>query len=312
MRADRLLKLMMLLQVQGKMTTQSLADELEVSRRTILRDLDALSFAGIPIYTEGGHGGGVALDENYRVKLNGLNQAEVQALIVSNNARLLADIGLEDAADQSLLKLLSALPSMHAQAAKHMQNRILVDPIAWWRPNYRQTHLDSLRNAVFEDRLVAITYQKHNGEVVQRTVAPYGLVAKGSVWYLIASHDDRYRSYRVSRIRTMNVLDEGFSRDHTFQLDAYWQASVKRFVANLPAYRFTLRITDQKTRFVEWYTPGSFKVLEEPEDGWFVAEFEVETVDVALMLIFGLGNDVEILSPAELRDAYLQRVQSYI
>src|SRR5512142_3343844 len=106
MRADRLLALMLLLQTRGKMTAQDLAEELDVSRRTILRDVDALSFAGIPVYSEGGHGGGIALDEHYRTTLTGLNTLEVQSLFVANNDRVLQDVGLGDAAEHLLLKLL--------------------------------------------------------------------------------------------------------------------------------------------------------------------------------------------------------------
>ena len=133
MRADRLLALMMLLQTRGKMTTQSLADELAVSRRTILRDVNALSYAGVPIYTEGGHGGGVALDEHYRTTLTGLHTAEVQALFIANNRAVLDDVGLNDAAEQLLLKLLAALPAAHHLTVDHIRQRLMIDPTWWWQ-----------------------------------------------------------------------------------------------------------------------------------------------------------------------------------
>src|SRR5690606_34139 len=132
MRADRLLAIILLLQTRGKMTAQALADELEVSRRTILRDLDALSAAGVPIYAEGGHGGGITLDENYKVTLTGLKEAEVRSLFLSSNARLLADIGLGEAAESTLLKLLAALPVPHQPSVDHIRQRILIDPVWWW------------------------------------------------------------------------------------------------------------------------------------------------------------------------------------
>src|SRR5512136_2552474 len=127
MRADRLLALMLLLQTRGKMTAQALAEELGVSRRTILRDVDALSFAGIPVYSEGGHGGGITLDEHYRTTLTGLNRLEVQSLFVASNDRALRDVGLGDAAERLLLKLLAALPQTHHSTADHIRQRLMID-----------------------------------------------------------------------------------------------------------------------------------------------------------------------------------------
>ncbi len=307
MRADRLLSLMLLLEARGKMTAQDLAEELEVSRRTILRDIDALSFAGIPIYAEGGHGGGIALDENYRVKLNGLKETEVQALILSNNAALLADIGLEQAAERSLLKLLTALPSLHEQTARHIQNRIYIDPIWWWRGDYRPTPLKELQQAVYEDRLIEIVYQKHNGDVIQRVVEPYGMIAKAGVWYLVAAHGDGYRSYRVSRIKRVSILEDYFSRDPTFDLATYWQASVAEFITHRSLFTFTLKVANNMMNFVKWYTPGSYELIETASEDWFTARFEVESLEVAVMFVFGLGVNARILEPRELQETVLQR-----
>ncbi|MCB0117028.1 MAG: HTH domain-containing protein, partial [Caldilineaceae bacterium] len=132
MRADRLLAIVMLLQRRGKMTAAELADELEVSRRTILRDVEALSISGVPLYAEGGHGGGIALDEDYQTTLTGLSKAEVRALFVTGNRALLAEVGLGDAAIQMQRKLSAALPAQHQPVADHIQQRIYIDPLWWW------------------------------------------------------------------------------------------------------------------------------------------------------------------------------------
>lgn len=312
MRADRLLKLMMLLQANGKMTTRVLAQDLEVSRRTVLRDIDALSYIGVPVYAEGGHGGGVSLDEKYRIKLNGLNQVEVQALILSGNAVLLADIGMDNAAEQSLLKLLTALPSLHIQAAKDIQNRVYIDPLAWWRHEYDDTHLKTLQVAVYETRPIHITYQKHDGTVSNRHVEPYGLVAKASVWYLIAQTDGAYRTYRVSRIRDVRFSDETFIRDTTFDLKTYWHAHMDSFLATMPAFTFTLKVAPRHTHFIQSYVPGAHELLETDDDGWFTARFTVENQDVAAMIVFGLGEDAQILEPRSLIDAIIRKSEAVL
>ncbi|MEM8532835.1 MAG: transcriptional regulator [Chloroflexota bacterium] len=309
MRADRLLTLMLMLQQQGRMTAEKLAEELEVSRRTILRDIDALSFAGIPIYAEGGHGGGIWLDENYRVQLNGLNKAEVQALLLSINSSLLNDIGLADAAETSVLKLLTALPSLQAQVAQDMRNRVYIDPTWWWHGRQRLDSLSDLQDAVYEENRIAVQYQKHNGEVAERSVEPYGLVSKAGVWYLVAKSKGEFRTYRVSRIHDMQIGEETFTRDMYFDLAAYWKTRVASFETEHAQYAFTLRIAMGKMNFIKWYTPGAYEIIETTDDGWFVARFEVGSIEVASMLVFGLGADAEILEPQELRDAFCETLK---
>src|SRR5689334_22347708 len=188
MRADRLLAIMLLLQTRGKMTAQSLADKLEVSRRTILRDIDALAVAGVPVYAEGGHGGGIALDEQYRTTLAGLQANEVRTLFVGTNTQLLSEIGLGAAADRTLLKLQAILPAAHRPSVEHIRQRILIDPVWWWRDAQPLPFWERLQQAVYEDRCVQALYEHQTGEVVERALNPYSLVAKSSVWYLVAEH----------------------------------------------------------------------------------------------------------------------------
>ena len=312
MRADRLLKLMLLLQKNGKMRAVDLARELEVSTRTILRDIDALSFSGVPVYTEGGHGGGIALDENYRVRLNGLKENEVQALIVSSNASLLADIGLEDAAEQSLLKLLTALPSLYEQSAKQFQNRIYIDPVAWWHSEQTLTHLNTVQEAVYSNRIIEIDYQRHDGTYLSRTVQAYGLVAKASVWYLIATHDEQFRSYRISRISHVRVLDESFTPDRDFNLEAYWKESTANFLDNVPVFTFTLAIHPDAKNIATWYSPGFSEHRGQSEDGWFIREFHVDSLELATMFVVGLGHKVTIIEPYVLKNTVAEKIEALI
>ncbi len=133
MRADRLVNIMILLQTRGKMTTAALSQTVGVSRRTILRDVVALSTAGVPIYTEGGHGGGITLDENYRTNLTGLHEAEIRTLFIAGSTSVPKELQLENAAQSSLLKLTASLPLQHQKVAQHIRQRILIDPAWWWR-----------------------------------------------------------------------------------------------------------------------------------------------------------------------------------
>src|SRR5262245_35874665 len=185
MRADRLLTIMMLLQTRGKMTAGALAGELGVSRRTILRDIDALSFAGVPLYTEGGHGGGVALDEHYRTTLTGLQESEARTLFIASNTKLLDDVGLGEAAQSTLLELLSSLPGSYHPSLEHIRQRILIDPLWWWHDAQPLPFWEALQQAVYEDRRIRAVYEHYDGGVVERVLEPYSLVAKSSLWYLI-------------------------------------------------------------------------------------------------------------------------------
>jgi predicted DNA-binding transcriptional regulator YafY len=304
MRADRLLTLILLLQTRGKMTARRLAEELGVSRRTILRDLDALSLAGVPVFAEGGHGGGIALDENYRTSLAGLQEKEVRSLFVASNAQLLREVGLGEAAESTLLKLLAALPRAHQPTAEHIRQRILIDPVWWWREAQPPAFWAQLQQAVYEDRRIRAVYERQDGEVVERELEPYSLVAKSSVWYLIAQRAGELRTYRVSRFHQITLLETHFRRRDDFDLASHWQTHLQEFIETVSEYHFTLRIHPDRVNFARWLLPGRCQ-LEEPagEDGWVTAHFHVDTLDLARMLVFGLGVQARVVEPKELRDS---------
>lgn len=313
MRADRLLSIIMLLQTRGKMTAHTLADKLEVSPRTILRDVDALSVAGVPIYAEGGHGGGIALDENYRTTLTGLTEAEVRALFVSGSASLLNDIGLGEAAQSTLRKLSAALPASHQPVVEQVRQRIYIDPVWWWHDSQPLPFWAELQQAVFEDRCIRAVYERYNGEVVEREVEPYSLVAKASHWYLIARRDGDLRTYRVSRFHSITLLDTHFRRQEDFDLATYWHEHLDEFVEALSEYTFTLRIHESRMNFVRWLTPGRCHIIEPPDgEGWFTARLHYESVDLARMLVFGLGAQAVVLEPPELHEAVLKTAREIL
>ena len=215
MRADRLISIILHLQVQQKMTTHRLAEMLGVSRRTILRDIDALSATGVPIYTQSGEGGGVGLDENYRSSLTGLQESEVKALFLSGNLKLLSDIGLESASEQFMLKFFATLPALHRQTVERMRQRIFIDS-DWWVDDDAPACLPELLRAINHTHPLEAMYQNHQGGRVARVLEPHGLVAKGGVWYLIARRDGEFRTYRASRLEQVNVQPETFQRQPDF------------------------------------------------------------------------------------------------
>ena len=310
MRADRLVSIVMLLQSHGKMTTAALAKRLSVSRRTILRDIDALSLAGVPIYTEGGHGGGVTLDEQYRTSLTGLQAAEVQALFVNGDQPLLADLGLEDAAERTQRKLAAALPTEHRAVVDQLRQRIYIDPRWWWHEGVPQNFWEELQTAVYQDRYIQVIYENYSGEVTTRTLEPYSLVAKSALWYLVArevNHAEKcWRTFRVARLHSVALLPQTFVRDPTFDLPTYWHNHLDEFVTNFSDYTFTLRIRPDRVNFARWLVPGRSQEIGTDDRGWVTLHFQIDNVALAKMLVFGLGKACEVVEPQNLWSAVVE------
>ena len=313
MRADRLLAMMMLLQTEGKMTSQRLADKLEVSRRTILRDIDALSAAGVPVYAEGGHGGGIVLDEQYRTTLASLRENEIGTLFIGSNTQLLNEIGLGDAAESTLLKLRAVLPISHQPSVEHIRQRILIDPIWWWHDAQPLPWWDQLQQAVFEDRCIQVVYERNNGEIAERVLEPYSLVAKSSVWYLIANHSGELHTYRVLRFHQIELLDRYFQRQEDFDLSRHWQEQLQRFGELISDYAFTLRMDPKKINFIKTIVSGRYQQVEPIEaDGWVTIQFHLESMDLARMLVFGLGENATVVEPQELQEVIFSTAQAIL
>lgn len=304
MRADRLLSIILLLQTRGKMTAKALAEEMEVSRRTILRDINALSFSGVPVYSEGGHGGGVALAEEYRTTLTGLNTLEVQSLFVAHNNEALRDVGLGDAGERLILKLLAALPQTHHSTADHIRQRLMIDPTWWWHETSISPFWEEIQQAVYEDRMIKAQYENDDGDITERTLAPYSLICKSSVWYLLAERDGDLRTYRVDRFHSMQLLDGSFTRRPDFDLPAYWREHTQKLEKFLSGYHCTLRVHPDRISFIKRLMPGRWEMDADAEDGgWKTISLSMDSDLLARMLIFGLSGFVEILEPCELKKA---------
>lgn len=304
MRADRLLSIILLLQTRGKMTARALAEELEVSRRTILRDINALSFSGVPVYSEGGHGGGIALAEEYRTTLTGLNTLEVQSLFVTNNNGALRDVGLGDAGERLILKLLAALPSAQHSTADHIRQRLMIDPTWWWHDASISPFWEEIQQAVYEDRMIKAKYENFEGKIAERTLAPYSLVCKSGVWYLLAERDGELRTYRVNRFRSVRLLERLFTRCPDFDLPTYWRTHTQNIGDSLSGYRCALRIHPEQISFVKWLLPGRWEQVSDADDrGWTTISLSMDSELLAKMLVFGLSGFVEVVEPIKLKEA---------
>jgi len=241
MRADRLLSILLLLQMHARLTARTLAKRLEVSERTILRDMEALGTAGVPVVADRGAGGGWRLVDGYKTNVSGLTDSEIQALFATRPSKLLADLHLDKASDQALVKLLSVLPAVNRRGAELAWQRIHIDVSGWNRSRDPVPHLPLLQQALWTDRRVRITYDRE-GCTSERVLDPLGLVAKGATWYLAGRIDGDVRSYRVSRIRDAEILDEPFTRPPDFDLAAFWEKSAETFRERLPRFNVVARV----------------------------------------------------------------------
>lgn len=314
MRADRLLSILLVLQVNRRITARELAKRLEVSERTIHRDMESLSAAGIPVYAERGTGGGWSLLEEYRTNLTGLNEPEIQALFLSGPTRLLADLGLHKASEAALIKLLAALPTMYRREAEYARQRIYIDVTGWNRSEEAVPVLPALQEAIWQERRMELDYARADGSAVERLVDPLGLVAKGSVWYLVAAVDGDIRTYRVSRVQGARMTDEPCVRPAGFDVAAYWKQSTVDFKANLPRYPTILRVDPEA---LEWMR-NSFRATRieqaDPPDeqGWIKVAMRFDVEEEACQYILGFGPRIEVLEPEALRDKVIQAAEDVV
>jgi predicted DNA-binding transcriptional regulator YafY len=314
MRADRLLSILLLLQVQRRITAGELAKRLEVSERTIHRDMDALSGAGVPVFAERGNGGGWSLMEAYRTNLTGLNHSEIQTLFLSKPPQLLTDLGLHQASEGALIKLLAALPSMSRRDAEYARQRIHIDTAGWRNSPEDVTSLPVLQEAIWQEREIKFIYERVGCEPAERIVDPLGLVAKGSVWYLVATHDQAARTYRVSRIREVRITERPANRPADFDLVEYWKQSAAEFKASLPRFYARIRVSPAVQYSMIYLTRAS-RVENRGEpgvDGWRTLDIRFDTEEEACQFVLGFGCEAEVLDPPSLRSKVIAGAQSIL
>ena len=306
MQASRLLSILLLLQTRGRMTAQALADEFEVSVRTVYRDIDQLSAAGVPVYADRGRAGGFQLLDGYRTKLTGLTPSEAEALFLSGLPGPAADLGLGDAMAQAQLKLLAALPGR--EGAGHVAARFHLDPVGWFRGAERTDLLPALAEAVWTARRIRIRYESWT-DTVDRELEPLGLTLKAGVWYLVAQAGGKPRTYRISAIEALTLTGEPFERPTGFDLAAYWTAWARDFEARMQRGQATLRLSPEGLRRLAQLGPAAMdmaaRTAGRPDaEGWVrvTIPIEIDSLPHAAQEVLKLGAEAQIVEPADLRD----------
>ena len=310
MRADRLLSMLILLQVRGCVTAQAFADEFEVSVRTIYRDIDSLSAAGVPVYADRGPGGGFRLLDGYRTQLTGLTAPEAGTLLLVGVPELARHLGLAEPLAAARLKLLAALPRTASDGATRVGSRFHLDPADWYRRADPPPHLRAIAQAVWGSQRIEVLYESWSA-TVRRRLDPLGLVAKSGSWYLVARTDGgSIRTYNVAKVLTLAILDTPFTYPVGFDLVRHWRTELKRFEAGLLRGQATLRVAAAALSRIERLGAAAAEaVLASPvdADGWRRAVVPIEGVPHAASLLLSFGEDVEVLAPQELREELIRR-----
>ncbi|MDG5804185.1 WYL domain-containing protein [Streptomyces ossamyceticus] len=332
MRAARLIKMVLLLQSRPSMTAAELARELEVSERTVTRDAQALSEAGVPVYADRGRAGGYRLIGGYRTRLTGLARSEAEALFLSGVPGALREMGLEDAASAARLKVSAALLPSLRDASRTASQRFHLDAPSWFKEPKTPELLPVVADAVWDDRRITARYRRGDTEV-ERRLEPYGLVLKAGIWYLCARVTDSaapsvpgartdtgsgtrsapFRTYRIDRFSTVETEDARFTRDEDFDLPAYWDHQAERFARSILHAEVVVRLSPEGVRRLPHVVDpvparDALAATDGAPDahGWTTVTLRVESEDVARTQLTALGAEVEVLAPENLRSRFAE------
>lgn len=311
MRADRLLSILLILQNKGHQTAKELAVELEVSERTIYRDMDALSSAGVPVYAERGPGGGCYLLESYRTELTGLTRDEISALFMLTIPTPLVDLGLDQDLRAAYRKLSAALPEVFLHERMKIQERIHLDPSNWSTKEQNTPHLNTIQQGLRDNHKIQLAYRLAFGAQVNHLIDPYGLVAKENSWYLIFSRDGVISVVRLSDILEAKLLEGRFTLPAEFNLVEFWQAWCSLQEHNRPQFIVKVQIKSELLKMLKLFrAPVLLKAQENHQlerDGWHRMTFQFESFEDARSQLLSFGGAVEIITPLSLRNS----VQDY-
>ncbi|MEK3788491.1 helix-turn-helix transcriptional regulator [Paenibacillus sp. FSL K6-1230] len=325
MRADRLLALLLLLQTHGKLTTRELAERLEVSSRTVIRDLEALSVAGLPVYSERGPDGGWRLMEDFRSRLGMMRLHEIKSLFIVPSDTIMRQLGLPAREDEVRAKLLHALPSPMKREAEQFLDKIYIDTGTWApavESKEQAERFALVYEAVWQELQLQMEYEKADGSRIQRSVAPLGLVAKGNTWYLVASSGtDQLRSYRLSRMLSVQITSDAIVRPAEFSLRAYWHQSKNEFVQGIPVYEADvlahrsilgrLTFTGKFVKHIHLHEERSGERLTD-ENFWTRVSLHFNDEEEIVEYVMGFGERMKLLQPEHLIDTIAERAQAIL
>ncbi len=303
MQASRLLAILMLLQSLGRQTAPQLAAELSVSVRTVLRDIDQLSAAGVPVWGQQGRDGGFQLQSGWSTQLTGMTEAESHALLLAGLPQAAAELGLGQAATSARLKLLASVPSAYRAQSARVAQRLHLDPLDWYRAPDTPAFLQPVAQAVWQGQRLKMRYESWKG-LQRRTLDPLGLVLKAGAWYMVAQPVGaaaQPRTYRLASLRAATVVGEAATRPKGFDLAQFWRDSSSRFEAELRQWPVQLRAS---ARAVGWLRNARLVNTPQAEpaaDGSQVLEMAFESEEAAARQLLSYGTEVEVLAPASLR-----------
>ncbi len=316
MRADRLIAMLLRLQTHGGTTVAELATRLAVSKRTVLRDVDALSGLGVPVYTERGRSGGIRLHAGYTTQLSALSPVEAEAIALVGAPSIVGGLGLERQLATALQKLTAAVPAAHQLRAQHARHRLLFDTTPWFGNPAAPPLLDQLRTAVWADLVCDLDYERADKVANSYRVKPYALVAKVDVWYLVGDTPRGMRVFRLARIRRVDVTNASFKRTASFDLADFWQAWCKRFESDLGA-RYYVDL---------WLTPTGKRLVLDRFGAWHAealaafddraqrcrVKLDLEREDIAVNTLFELGREATLIRPRRLRRILERRARDVL
>lgn len=314
MRASRLINILTTLQAKGLVTAEALAEENDVSVRTIYRDVDALSLSGIPVYSERGSDGGYRLLDGYRVRLNGLTPAEAEAMFLSGIPGAAADLGLGSLMAGAQKKLTAALPEDLRESAHRIQSKFHLDAPAWLAEGEQPAYLQAIADAVWNSKRIRMRYRSWKAEK-NRVAEPLGIVMKGGAWYLVARVNETPRTYRISRVLDLIVTEERFDWPRDFDLATYWTENTRRLEVELYPNRATIRLSAWGLKEIEHMAPpyvrANLEYIGEADDnGWRTVRLPVAHERMAVSEMLKLGTEAEVVEPPELKHAMRRAVEA--
>jgi predicted DNA-binding transcriptional regulator YafY len=316
MRASRLLSVLLLLQNRGRMTADELAAELEVSVRTVYRDIAALAASGVPVYADRGRTGGYQLVDGYRTRLTGMTEEEAQSLSLAGLPGAAAELGLGTVLAAARLKLYAALPAEQRERARRLDERFYLDIPGWHRGIESLPKLSEVADAVWQNRRITVRYERWDGTVTERVLEPLGVILKAGNWYLAARREGRDRTYRISRILELEPAEK-FEWPADFDLVRYWREWSEQFERRLYPRIAVVRMSSRARALTPFYlgavgARALGDAAEPDEDGWSCVELPVESHDAALGELLRFGPEVQVLEPRELREQVAEAVRKMV